>query len=81
VMLEKWMAFNNVSVTETNRLLDTITEVKANHPDHESKIHYYLIDDYPHDWPISPNPNELGIEPFMSASDYIVDFLILPNTE
>jgi polyhydroxybutyrate depolymerase len=79
VMLEKWMMFNDVSVTETNRLFDRIKEVKANHPSHERKVHYYLIDGYPHDWPVSPNPNELGIDPFMSASEYIVAFLILPN--
>lgn len=81
LMLEKWMVFNQVEITQTNRLLDTITEVKASSDTNNHRIHYYLIDDFDHTWPLSPNPNELGMDPLIDASETIVEFLILRDQE
>lgn len=81
IMLEKWYDFNNVEIEETNRLFDQITEVKARSNSHEVRVDYYLIDGWSHNWPVSPNPNELGLDPLIDASETIVLFLINSNIE
>lgn len=80
-MLEKWYALNNIEVKETNTYETLVTEIKAYGDTQPSRVYHYLLDNWFHEWPVSPNPNELGLDPKLDASETIVSFLLDINTD
>lgn len=68
-----WQSAINGSATELSEPGPGLTRLESTGDKGHRLIHMY-IDDFPHTWPVSPNPNELGMDPGIHASKEIWDF-------
>lgn len=70
---EFWQTANQGASVGTSNPLAGITVLESSSPTGHQLKHIY-IDDFPHQWPVSPNPNELGMDSGIHASEEIWDF-------
>ena len=70
---EFWKSAINGNPAQTSTPMDGITVVESR-SDTGMRVKHMYIDDFPHVWPLSPNPNELGMDPGIHASEEIWAF-------
>lgn len=70
---EFWQSAMNGNPATTTTPSSRITVIESRSESGHHLKHIY-IEDWPHTWPLSPNPNELGSDPEVHASEAIWDF-------
>lgn len=68
-----WQSVISGTPVVSDTLTDGVTRYTSVGTDGHVLQHIY-IDDFPHTWPVSPNPNELGEDPGVNASTLIWEF-------
>lgn len=68
-----WQSAMNGEAETTTTPLSGVTVIESRSASGYHLKHIY-IEDWPHTWPLSPNPNELGTDPGIHASEEIWEF-------